>query len=134
MITARARKLRRNETRSEKALRRWLRDRRMCGVKFRRQHPVPPYFLDWACVELKLGLELDGGIHEEKVEYDEGRDECLRRRKWKILRIKSDDVEFRLHAVLDFICLAIETRRRELEQRALSPHPDPLPARGEGDG
>ena len=102
----------------------------MLGWKFRRQHPVRPYFLDYACVKLKLAFELDGRHHALQREYDEARDAYLRRKKWRVVRIGNEDVVAQLHAVLEMICFEIETRRLEL---GLShPHPDPLP-KGEGD-
>ena len=119
--TGRARQLRRNETDPEKRLWRWLRDRRMRGFKFRRQHPVGPYFLDFGCASLLLGIELDGAGHEANANYDAARDAFLRDRDWRVLRFGNDDVVLRLHAVL-------ETIVREIE--SVCPHPDPLP-RGE---
>jgi very-short-patch-repair endonuclease len=56
-----ARELRRNQTDAEQLLWGLLRDRRFAGKKFRRQHPVGRYILDFYCHELKLAIELDGG-------------------------------------------------------------------------
>jgi very-short-patch-repair endonuclease len=61
----RARTLRQSSTDAERALWNRLRDRRLSGHKFRRQHPVGPYFADFACVEAGLVIELDGGQHFE---------------------------------------------------------------------
>jgi very-short-patch-repair endonuclease len=129
-LIIKARKLRKNRTKAEQLLEPYLRDRRMLGWKFRRQHPVKPYILDFACKKLKLAFELDGAHHPFQSEYDAARDAYLRRAKWKVLRIGNDDVEFRLHAVLEMICFEIEMRRRELGLS--NPHPDPLP-KGEGE-
>ena len=57
---AKARALRQASTDAERALWYRLRDRRLAGHKFRRQHPVGPYFADFACVEAGLVIELDG--------------------------------------------------------------------------
>ncbi len=122
--SARARQLRKRETPEEQLLWRWLRDRRLRGFKFRRQHPEPPYFLDFGCVSLFLAIELDGAGHQAKTDYDAARDAYLRKLGWTVLRFGNDDVVLRLHAVL-------ETIVREMER--LSPHPDPLPCRGEGE-
>ena len=116
--TGRARQLRRDQTPAEKLLWPWLRANRMLGFKFRRQHPVGPFFLDFACVDLAFGIELDGGIHETQVAYDASRDEFLHDRDWEILRIKNEDVVSQLHAVLEMIAQEI---------RKVSPLPDPLP-------
>jgi very-short-patch-repair endonuclease len=64
-----ARKLRRDATDAEALLWFCLRDRRVNRRKFRRQHPLEPYVLDFYCAELSLAIELDGGQHNS----DEGR-------------------------------------------------------------
>jgi len=64
-----ARLLRQTATDAESLMWACLRDRRMNGRKFRRQHPVDPYILDFYCARLKLGVELDGGQHNS----DEGK-------------------------------------------------------------
>ena len=61
--SVRARTLRQASTDAERALWDRLRDRRLAGHKFRRQHPVGPYFADFACVQAGLVIELDGGQH-----------------------------------------------------------------------
>ena len=58
-----ARQLRREQTNAERLLWRLLRNKRFCGLKFRRQHPIEPYVLDFYCHEERLGIELDGGQH-----------------------------------------------------------------------
>ena len=59
-----ARALRQRSTSAERIVWHWLRNRAMFGLKFRRQHPVGPYVLDFYCTELKLCIEVDGGVHE----------------------------------------------------------------------
>ena len=61
-LSGRARELRRDMTPPERLLWRGLRGEGV-GVRFRRQHPVPPYVLDFACVALQLAVEVDGGTH-----------------------------------------------------------------------
>ena len=112
--TGRARKLRREETKEEKLLWPWLRDRRMCGEKFRRQRAEGPYFLDFACLELFLAFELDGGGHPLQADYDARRDKYLEDAGWKVVRIGNHFVAEELHAVLEMIRLEIEKRREEL--------------------
>ena len=56
----RARQLRKDDTWAEKLMWRWLRDRRFSGYKFRRQHPIGIYYLDFFCKEAELNVELDG--------------------------------------------------------------------------
>ena len=77
---ARARLLRRKQTSAEKALWRLLRDRRFSAYKFRRQHPLGDYYLDFYCAEAKLGLETDGFGHgfPDQQRHNAKRDEFLR--------------------------------------------------------
>jgi very-short-patch-repair endonuclease len=63
MLTDRARQLRRDSTEAEKTLWRHLRARQLNGAKFRRQHRIGPYIVDFVCLELHLIIELDGGQH-----------------------------------------------------------------------
>jgi very-short-patch-repair endonuclease len=60
-----AREGRHGQTDAETVMWRLLRNRSMGGHKFRRQHPVPPYILDFYCAEKRLAVELDGGQHAE---------------------------------------------------------------------
>jgi very-short-patch-repair endonuclease len=63
-LTERARELRRTSTRAERKIWHWLRHRYLGGHKFRRQHPIDCYVLDFYCAELKLCVEIDGGSHD----------------------------------------------------------------------
>src|SRR3546814_8849364 len=66
----RQRKLRRNPTDTERELWQSPRGKQLDGAKFRRQHPFGDYILDFACIERKLVVELDGGQHAESTKYD----------------------------------------------------------------
>ncbi|MEW5738322.1 MAG: DUF559 domain-containing protein [Myxococcota bacterium] len=123
--TPRARLLRRTSTDEERRLWFWLRAHRFDGVKFRRQHPIGPYFADFAAPKLLLAIELDGGGHAEpeQLEYDARRDGYLRSLGWTVLRFWNHDVRFHLADVL-------ETIRNAVEQRRSSPLP--LSPGGEG--
>ncbi|MFA6564751.1 MAG: endonuclease domain-containing protein [Verrucomicrobiia bacterium] len=72
--------LRRRPTPAEKLLWRWLRGRRFSGFKFRRQHPIGDYVLDFYCCDARLDIELDGGGHNERAQElrDKRRDEFLK--------------------------------------------------------
>ena len=63
-----------------------VRDRRLGGYKFKRQHPVGNYIADFACLEAKLIVELDGGQHAEKQEYDAKRDAFFQSEGFRIVR------------------------------------------------
>ena len=90
--TNRARSLRRTETKSEKLLWSLLRAKQICGLKFRRQHPVGPFFADFACVSTKLVVEIDGGYHDEMGESDLSRQAYLEEHGWSVIRFTDRDV------------------------------------------
>ncbi len=91
--TNRARSLRKNETKSEKLLWSILRGKQLCGLKFRRQHPVGPFFADFACVSRRLVVEIDGGCHDEIGEADLEREAYLRKLGWNVIRFSDEEVE-----------------------------------------
>ena len=103
-----ARRLRREPTDAERLLWYRLRARRLRGHKFRRQHPVGPYFADFACVEAMLVVELDGGQHAARVGYDERRTAFLKGQGFRVLRFWNNDVFGNLDGVLSTIVDAIE--------------------------
>lgn len=88
----RARELRRDSSRAERICWEMLRDRRMDGVKFRRQHPIGPYFADFACVSRKLVVEIDGEHHAFQVEADTRRTMAMEREGWRVLRFWTNEV------------------------------------------
>ena len=87
-----ARELRRQHTESEALLWSLLRNKQVCGLKFRRQHPVPPFILDFACVSRKLCVELDGDYHDAQFEKDLDRKTWLRDRGWDTVRFSNEEV------------------------------------------
>lgn len=101
LMRKRSRELRKEQTRSEAVLWKFLRNRRLSGYKFLRQHPIvyrddntgTNFFIaDFYCSEKKAVIELDGGIHEKTAEYDNFRDDEMKRFELKILRIKNDSL------------------------------------------
>lgn len=89
-----ARKLRDEATDAEAFLWACLRDRRVNRRKFRRQHPVPPYILDFYCAELRLAIELDGGQHNsvEGKARDAAREAFLQARGIHTLRFTNHEM------------------------------------------
>ena len=69
----RRKELRNNSTSAESVLWNMLKNRNVCGLKFRRQHSVGPYILDFYCPQIKLAIELDGEVHKGQETYDEQR-------------------------------------------------------------
>ncbi len=118
----RARALRREQTGAERTLWSHLRDRRLQGAKFRRQHPIGPFIVDFYCPERALVVELDGGHHAIQVEADQVRTTFLVRQGCRILRFWDNDVLLNTEAVLEEIARAVA-----------DPHPGPLPGRERGE-
>ncbi len=82
----------------------WRRIRtQQLGVKFRRQHPAGIYILDFACVELMLALELDGGQHAQAQVKDEKRTRWLEAKGWKVLRFWNNELLKNIDGVLEEI-------------------------------
>jgi len=102
-ITQRARALRSNPTDTERKLWHHLRRRQICSARFRRQYPVGPYIVDFACLEHRLIVELDGSQHFEQAEYDCRRDSYLRQQGFQVLRYWNDQVMKQLGDVLEDI-------------------------------
>jgi very-short-patch-repair endonuclease len=86
-----ARALRRNATEAEKIMWRLLRDRRLDGVKFRRQVPIGPFVADFASIEHRLIVEVDGGQHADS-KSDTRRTNFLTRSGWRVIRFWNNDV------------------------------------------
>lgn len=118
----RARTLRRSMTDAEQRLWHHLRAGQLDGFKFRRQFPVPPYVLDFACVELLLAVEIDGGQHAERVEQDALRTRFLVQNGWRVLRYWNNDVLAEERGVLESI-LAACTELAASKGQAFTMHP-----------
>jgi very-short-patch-repair endonuclease len=86
-----ARQLRKNMTDAECALWRLLRQRQINGLRFRRQVPIDHYIVDFACLEARLVIEVDGGQHFES-ETDKRRDAYLQVQGFRVLRFWNNDV------------------------------------------
>lgn len=83
-----------------------LRNRRLNGWVFRRQHPVTPFVADFACVEARLIVEVDGGQHAESVQ-DRARDRYFATKEWRVLRFWNNDVLANTEGVLQQILAAL---------------------------
>jgi len=97
-----ARRLRRDMTEAEDRLWRELRSRRLDRIKFRRQVPIGPYIADFACLDARLIIEIDGSQHAES-RHDAVRDTELKRRGFRVLRFWNDDVLKDINGVCDTI-------------------------------
>lgn len=90
----RARELRQRQTRAEALAWKLLRDRRLGGLKFRRQQAIGPFIADFYCHKLRLVLELDGAIHNtpKQINYDIGRTKYLRSLGLRVVRLPNHRV------------------------------------------
>jgi very-short-patch-repair endonuclease len=103
----RARELRRDSTKAETLLWAQLRDRRLNGYMFRRQHPIGPFFADFAGIEHRLVVEVDGEPHDWTYERDAGRERSLARDGYRVLRIPNEELRANLDGVVQTILNAL---------------------------
>ena len=108
-----ARELRERETKAEELLWENLKMKRLDGFKFRRQHPLSRFIVDFYCHKMKLAIELDGGYHEktEQREYDRMRTEHLTAIGVREIRFKNEEVEKGLEGVLEIIRQCLQAAR-----------------------
>ncbi|MDR6843293.1 endonuclease domain-containing protein [Pseudoxanthomonas sacheonensis] len=110
-----SRRLRREMTDAERKLWSLLRAGQLEGLKFRRQHPIPPYVADFCCIEKKLIVELDGSKHN--AQSDGSRSRALQSQGWRIVRFWDHDALLSAAAVVEAIWNA-----------ACEPYPHPNPS------
>ena len=117
-LVSTARRLRRDQTDAERKLWLRLRDRRLEGLKFRRQVTIGPYIADFCCESQRLVIELDGGQHAERADQDAARTAALEAQGYLVLRFWNNDVLRNMDGVLESILDTL---------RPVPPHPNPLP-------
>jgi very-short-patch-repair endonuclease len=119
----RARCLRRDGSRAEKICWNLIRDRRINGAKFCRQHPIGPHFADFACVSRKLVIELDGEHHAYQTEADARRTAAMQNLGWRVIRFWANEVV----ANPEGLWAEIE----QITRAPIPPHPASPPIGGE---
>ncbi len=87
-----AKKMRRQMTLAERAFWNGVRNRKMHGLKFRRQQIIDGFIADFYCSELKLIVEIDGGVHEGQKNYDQLRDRIISRNDIQVIRFPNEVV------------------------------------------
>ncbi|MCI0812370.1 MAG: endonuclease domain-containing protein [Chloroflexi bacterium] len=102
-ITSNARQLRRGATDAERVLWRYIRRKQLGGYRFRRQHPIGEFIVDFFCFEKGLVIELDGGHHSEHEDYDLNRTRCLESQGYQVLRFWNNQVMGEIEAVKQVI-------------------------------
>jgi len=110
-----ARNLRSQSTDAEQLIWRHLKNRQIAGFKFRRQHPLPPFIVDFVCLEAGLVVELDGGQHVERSAQDAARTSKLNEMGFRVIRFWDDEALKQTEAVLE------EVLRQLTASRPLTP-------------
>src|SRR3990172_12727883 len=119
-----ARELRRRQTQAESLFWAKLRRKPFQGCRFRRQHAIGSYIVDFVCVGRGVVVEVDGGQHSEDVKVrDEKRDMLLQTKGYRVLRFWNNEILTNMEGVLEAIRLCVEQA---------SPSPTPLPQRERG--
>ncbi len=103
-----ARSLRQTQTDAEGLLWHYLRNKRLGGYKFRRQHPMGKYIADFVCLSRKLIIELDGGHHAKENDYDEERDRFLQNEGYRVMRFWNNEILESCMGVLEKVFDALE--------------------------
>lgn len=118
MILAHAREMRHPQTPAEAALWHVLRNRQT-GFKFRRQHPIDRFILDFYCADAKLLIDVDGGFHlqPDQEEYDRARTDYLQKIGYKVIRFTNTDVKNNLQAVTVEILQTVKGRIVEMRSK-----------------
>ena len=98
-----ARALRKHPTKTEEIVWEILRNRKFLDLKFRRQHVIKGYVVDFFCKELNLAIEIDGKIHEKQKFYDEVRQDILVNSGINIVRATNSEIMQSFHTLLDRI-------------------------------
>ena len=129
-----AKRLRRPMTPPEARLWTRVRAHRLQGYKFRRQHPVGAYILDFYCAAARLAVEVDGRGHEhpDRIAHDRRRTRWLATQGIRVIRIAAHDVRDELEGVLSFIARVVRERIADFSAapsttRAKSPGRSPSP-------
>jgi very-short-patch-repair endonuclease len=107
-----AKMLRKHTTNAEKLLWEKLKGKQICNLRFRRQHPIEFYIADFYCHNARLVIELDGAIHKQQIEYDDGRSAEFEKYGIKVIRFKNSQVENDINSVVSEITELVNERLR----------------------
>ena len=105
-----AKQLRARLTSSEKLLWNRVKNKQICYVRFRRQHPIETFIVDFYCHTVKMVIEIDGEIHLQQKEYDIQRDKEIAKYDIVILRFKNQEVENEIELVINTITNSVKQR------------------------
>jgi very-short-patch-repair endonuclease len=111
-----ARQMRRYSTSAENRLWQRLRNRQILGFRFRRQHPLDRFILDFYCSEAQLAIEIDGPVHRYTQQEDLVRQQFLKTQGLQMLRFTNEEVHNSLDSVLEQIAAALSEKAYVEEQ------------------
>jgi very-short-patch-repair endonuclease len=115
----RARDLRERETPAEKLLWEILSRNQLLGFRFRRQHPIAIYIVDFYCHRAKLVIELDGASHKDQQEYDATRTTAMNEFGVEVIRFRNADVLGNINSVREKILEVLSARPKRKLGRGL---------------
>jgi very-short-patch-repair endonuclease len=100
-----AREMRHAPTAAENALWQQLRSRQIGGAKFRRQHAIEGFIVDFPCIPQRLVIEVDGDVHErlDQQQYDRERQQIIEAKGFRVLRFSNDEIQHSLDDVIECI-------------------------------
>jgi very-short-patch-repair endonuclease len=110
MADRRVQFLRRNLTEAERLLWHQLRDRRVGGVRFRRQYRLGAYVVDFVCLPARLVIEVDGSSHEFTAEADGRRTQWLESQGFRVIRLSNEQVMSNLAGSVQTIEVVLASR------------------------
>jgi len=102
-----ARQMRHEPTPAEQTLRQRVRNRKIAGAKFRRQHAIDRFIVDFICLDARLVIEVDGSIHDYTPEEDAIRQEFLEANNLRVVRFTNDQITSEIDSVVEAIHDAI---------------------------
>lgn len=105
-----AKLLRNSMTYHEKLLWEKLKGKQICGIRFRRQHPIDLFIADFFCHKARLVVEVDGAIHNNKGQYDDGRSSEMEKYGIQVIRFTNNDVVNSIEKVIQQIGTIVNER------------------------
>jgi len=105
-----ARQLRNKLTAEEDILWNRLKNKQICNVRFRRQHPINTFIVDFYCHTAKLVIELDGKIHLRTKEYDKERTHIINQFEIEVIRFSNDEINTNINKIIKQITEKIKSR------------------------
>jgi very-short-patch-repair endonuclease len=122
--------LRQQMTPAESHLWEALKGKQINGLRFRRQHPIGQFILDFYCPAIKLAIELDGPVHDDRQDYDQARTEAIEAYGYQVLRFTNTEVSTDRASVLKVIAKIAKSHQIEKLMQLIAPNRPPAPNTG----